>query len=127
MTSPVPFGTPRAQAIVSKYHFFPKGIMTLEEWAIPHLGEETHGISLEYLVISEIGLPVKMEVWVDTLCFLTQPKEGQQFENKTKPELTENQTVWKSDNQGFKEETFTQTGRRGGDQQPGRRGLTAMW
>ena len=31
----------------------------------------------------------------------------------------ENQTVWKSDNQGVKEETFIQTGRRGGDRQPG--------
>ena len=53
-------------------------------------------------------------------------KEGQQqFKNKKQPELTENQTVWKSNNQGDKEETFTQTGRRGRDGQPGRRGLTA--
>ena len=29
--------------------------------------------------------------------------------------MPENQTVWKSDNQGVKEETFIQTGRRGGD------------
>ena len=34
--------------------------------------------------------------------------------------MTENPTVWKSDNQGDKEETFIQTGRRGGDGQPGR-------
>ena len=48
-----------------------------------------------------------MEVQVDTLCLLTQPKEGQQqFKNKKQPELTENRTVWKSDNQGDKEETF---------------------
>ena len=38
-----------------------------------------------------------------------QPKEGQQqFKNRKQPELTENQTVWKSDNQGDKEETLTQ-------------------
>ena len=46
-----------------------------------------------------------MEAQVDTLCLLTQPKEGQQqFKNKNKktPELTENRTVWKSDNQGDK-------------------------
>ena len=47
---------------------------------------------------------------------------------KTKnPELPENQTVWKSDNQGVKEETFIQTSRRGRDGQPGQRGLTARW
>ena len=65
-----------------------------------------------------------MEAEVDTLCLLTQPEEGQQqFKNKKQPELTENQTVWKSDNQGDKEETFIQTGRRGGDGQPGREDL----
>ena len=54
-----------------------------------------------------------MEAQVDTLCLLTQPKEGQQqFKNKKQPELTENRTVWKSDNQGDKEETFIHTGRR---------------
>ena len=38
---------------------------------------------------------------------------------KTKtPEVTENRTVWKSDNQGVKKETFIQTGRRGRDGQP---------
>ena len=37
-------------------------------------------------------------------------KEGQQqFKNKKQPELTENQTVWKSDRQGNKEETLIQT------------------
>ena len=51
---------------------------------------------------------------------LAQPKEGQQqFKNKKQPELTENQTVWKSDKEGVKEETFIQTGRRGGDGQLG--------
>ena len=42
------------------------------------------------------------------------------MKNKKQPELTENQTVWKSDNQGVKEDTFIQTGRRGGDEQLGR-------
>ena len=61
-----------------------------------------------------------MEASVDTLCLLAQPKEGQQqLKNKNQPELTENQTVWKSDNQGDKEEIFIQTGRRGGDGQLG--------
>ena len=65
-----------------------------------------------------LGLPAKMEALVDTLCLLAQPKDGQQqFKNKKQPGLTENQTVWKSDNQGDKEETFIQTGRRGGDRQ----------
>ena len=35
--------------------------------------------------------------------------------------MSKNQTVWKSDNQGAKEETFIQVGRRGGDGQPGQR------
>ena len=35
------------------------------------------------------------------------------------PELAENQTVWKSNNQGDKEDTFIQTCRRGRDGQPG--------
>ena len=61
-----------------------------------------------------------MEAQVDTLCFLTQPKEGQQqFKNKKQSVLTENQTAWKCDNQGDKEETFIQTIRKGGDGQPG--------
>ena len=51
------------------------------------------------------------------------------LKNKTKqPELTENQTAQKSDNQGDKEETFVQTGRRGrrgGDRQPGQMALVA--
>ena len=66
-----------------------------------------------------------MEAYVDRLCLLSQPKEGQQFKNKKQPELTENRTVWKSDNQGDKEDTFNQTSRRGGDRQPGHRGLEA--
>ena len=56
-------------------------------------------------------------------------KEGQQQikKKKNEPELTENRTVWKSDNQGVKEKTFIQTGRRGEDRQPGWRGLAARW
>ena len=61
-----------------------------------------------------------MEAYIETLCLLAQPKEEQQqFKNKNQPELTENRTVWKSDNQGHKEETFIQTSRRGGHGQPG--------
>ena len=45
-------------------------------------------------------------------------QKDNKFKNKKQPELTENQTVWKSDNQGVKEETFIQTSRRGGDGQP---------
>ena len=55
-----------------------------------------------------------MEAQVDRLCLLAQPKEGQQqFKNKKQPELREKRTVGTSDNQGDKEETFIQTGRRG--------------
>ena len=61
---------------------------------------------------------------MDTLCLLTQPKEGQQqFKNKKHPELTENHTLWKSNNQGDKEETFIQSSRRGGHRQLGREDL----
>ena len=42
-----------------------------------------------------------------------QNKDDNKFKNKKQPELTENRTIWKSDNQGIKEETFIQTGRRG--------------
>ena len=35
-----------------------------------------------------------------------QKKDDNNFKNKKQPELTENQTVWKSDNQGIKEEIF---------------------
>ena len=50
-------------------------------------------------------------------------KDINKFKNKKQPELPENRTVWKSDNQGDKAETFIQTGRRGGDGQPEQRGL----
>ena len=64
-------------------------------------------------------LPAKMEAEVDTLCLLAQPndqKKGKNaFNNKKQPELPESRTVWKSNNQGDKEETLIQTGRRGRD------------
>ena len=47
------------------------------------------------------------------------------LKTKKQPEVTEYRTVWKSDNQGVKEETFIQTSRRDGDGQLGRSGLTA--
>ena len=49
-----------------------------------------------------------------------QKKDNNKFQNKKLPEMPENQTVWKSDNQGVKEETFIQTGRRGRTTKPGR-------
>ena len=62
----------------------------------------------------EQGLLARTEAQIDTLCLLAQQKETQQqFKNKKQTELTENRTVWKSDNQGDKEETFIQSGRRG--------------
>ena len=48
-----------------------------------------------------------------------QKKDNNKFKHKKQPELPENQTVWKSDNQGVKEETLTQTSRRDGDGQLG--------
>ena len=39
--------------------------------------------------------------------------------------MPENRTVWKSDNQGVKAETFLQTARRAGGGQPEWRGLMA--
>ena len=42
-------------------------------------------------------------------------KGNNQFKtNKKQPEMPENQTVCKPNNQGVKEETFIQTGRKGG-------------
>ena len=65
---------------------------------------------------------------MDTLCLLEQPKEvNNRFKNRKQPELPENQTLWKSDNQGVKKETFIQTGRWGGDGQPGWRGCVTRW
>ena len=43
-----------------------------------------------------------MEAQVDTLHLLAQPKGQQQLKNRKQPELTENQTVWKSDNKEMK-------------------------
>ena len=49
----------------------------------------------------------------------TKRRTATNLKTKKQPKLTENRTVWKSDNQGVKEETFIQTGGRGGDGQPG--------
>ena len=67
-----------------------------------------------------------METKVDTLCFLAQPeKENNQFKDTKQPELPENRTVRKSNNQEVKEEMFIQTGMRSRDRQPGQRGRVA--
>ena len=44
-----------------------------------------------------------------------QKKDYNQFINRKQPEVPENQTLWKSNNQGVQEEIFIQTGRRGGE------------
>ena len=49
------------------------------------------------------------------------------LKTKKQPELPENRTVGKSNNQAVKGETFIQTGRRGRDGQLGWRGLMARW
>ena len=46
-----------------------------------------------------------------------QKKDNNKIKNKNK-QNQQNRTVWKSDNQGVKEDTFIQTGRRGRDEQP---------
>ena len=52
-------------------------------------------------------------------------EDNNKFKNKKQPEVTENQTVWKFNNQGVKDDTFIQkTVRRGRDGQLGQRGLT---
>ena len=47
------------------------------------------------------------------LHLLVLPQRELQLNLKKHPELSENLTIWKSDNQGFKEATFVQMGRRG--------------
>ena len=54
----------------------------------------------------------------------TKRRTNNKFKNKN-PELTENQTLWKSNNQRVKEETVIQASRRGRDGQPGIEDLTA--
>ena len=44
------------------------------------------------------------------------------LQNEKEPKLPANRTVWKSDNQGFKEEIFIQVGRRGRGGELERRG-----
>ena len=53
-----------------------------------------------------------------------QKKNNNKFKTK-KLEVSENQTVWKSNNQGIKEETFIQTDRRDKDGQQELRGYIA--
>ena len=50
----------------------------------------------------------------------TKRRTTKKLKTKKQPELIENQTIWKSDKQGLKEETLIQTSRRGGDGQLGR-------
>ena len=77
-----------------------------------------------YIMLCKIDFrdfqPRWRHTWTHCAPSHNQMKDNNKFKNKKQPELTENQTVWKSDNQGVKEETFIQTGRRGGDGQPGR-------
>ena len=49
-------------------------------------------------------------------------KNNNQFKKRKQPELPEDQTACKSDNQGVKEPPFIQTGRKGGDRKPGWKG-----
>ena len=51
-------------------------------------------------------------------------KNNNQYKHR-KQELPENQTSWTSDNQGVKDKTFIQSGRRGGDRQLVQRGCAA--
>ena len=52
-------------------------------------------------------LLARMEALVDMLQPLTKPEKASQLISKQKhPELSENQTVWKSHSQGFKEAIF---------------------
>ena len=53
---------------------------------------------------------VNMQVEVDTLRPLAQPQGELHLNFKQHPELSENRTVWKSDNQRFKEATLPLTG-----------------
>ena len=48
-----------------------------------------------------------------------QKEDNNKFKNKKQPGLPETRTAWKSDNQGVREGTLTQTGRRDGAGQPG--------
>ena len=56
-----------------------------------------------------------MEAQVNMLHLLAQSQKELELDVKQHPEPSENWTVWKSDKQGFKEATFIQTGRRGGE------------
>ena len=62
-----------------------------------------------------------------TLPSCTTKRRTTNLKKKQKTQMPENRTVWKSDNHRVKEETFIQTGRRGGDGKRGQRGLEAKW
>ena len=55
----------------------------------------------------------------------TTKRKTTNLKTKTNQNCQKNRTVWKSNNQGVKEETFIQTSRRGRDRQPGQSGLAA--
>ena len=50
----------------------------------------------------------------------TTAKITPKIQNKFHPDMSESPAVWKSDNQGFKEATFIQMGRRAGVAETGR-------
>ena len=98
----------------SEMHLGKGQVCSLRPGAWLHLPPPLNKQNLFKKMIYE--LPAKMEAFVDILCLLAQPKDGQQqFKNKKQPELTENRNVWESNDQRDKEETFIQTGRRGGE------------
>ena len=57
----------------------------------------------------------KIEAHMPHLRAQLQQKNTATLQNKYHPESSENQAVWKSDNQGFKAATFIQTDRKGRD------------
>ena len=78
-----------------------------------------------------LRLPAKKEVYALDMCryallpHIIKRRIITNLETNNNQNCQKNQTVWKSDTQGDKEQTFIQTGRRGRDRQPGQRGLTA--
>ena len=65
-----------------------------------------------------------MEAKVDRLHLFAQHKKNSDLPQKQKKQKTQNSkknlTVWKSNNQGYKEATFIQRGRKGGVAETGR-------
>ena len=75
----------------------------------PPLSTTTLGDVIWKYYLEKWELLAKMGARVDTFCLLPQPKGQQPIKKKKWSELPENQTIWKSNNQGVKEETFIQT------------------